>query len=280
MIPYYIPTTEEQERIRAGERETVNAFFMKNVDFIAATARGWLLRKVGRFTRSDVDELVNEAYLYLPHCDTGERGHFVTSLRDCFVYFYYGGRQYYHRNYGYFPDVVSLDKPLRVYVRSGDDEDGDTLGERLPAPIVDEEDDGEGLQAVLTIAEELLTPKVYEVFRYRVLTGFSAAEIAEELGKSKGAILSQMSEMSKVFVLNYRRILALLARTGCDVRYYVEKNITPPTYEDALAALERRRERSRQRFAAIVATDEGRAARNAYQRARRAQVRQERHKAD
>lgn len=278
MREYRVPSGEEIARIKSNDREAIDGFFMRNYELIEEVARGWLLRKVGRFDRSAVEELRDEAYLWLPNCDLDDKAHFVVSLRDCFFYFHYDGRQTFSRNNGFYPaSVVSLDAPVMAHGRSGDAEEGTTLGALLPARQ-QRDRSGDELQyaILLAIVGEILTPKVFEVFRYRLLTGYTSEEIAEELGKSVGAVLSQLCEARKVLVLHYDKILFLLRRCGRHCAdHYLRNNIVPPDYESVKAFFDRRRERGREAARAQRSTAEGREIRNRRLREYRARKQKE-----
>lgn len=265
MSEYSVPDAEEIARIRCNDREAIDGFFMRNCELIEDVARGWLWRRSGRYDRSGVEELRDEAYLWLPNCDFEDKAHFVVSLKDCFFYFRHDGQQTFSRNNGFYPDaVLSLDAPVMAYGRSGDAEEGETLGARVPeVPQRDRSEDEKQYAMILAIAGELLTPKVFEVFRYRLLTGYTSEEIAAALGKSVGAVLSQLCEARKVLVLHYEKILRLLRRRGRSCAdYYLRHNIVPPDYEAVKAFFERRRARNREAVRVLRSTAEGRELRN------------------
>ncbi len=279
-MAFTLPSEEDIQAIKAGDVEKMNAFFLQSVEFIRLCAFGFYKKfwKKAFFTSSDIDELVNETYLHLPKLDYVDVGHFVISLRDVFHYFQYGGKTLYHRYYTAGKQLCeSLDKPVNVDARTGDHEEGvarvDLLEAREQTPYTEIEKTYEILQKIV---EGFLTDKENEIFRYRLLTGYTAEEIAEELGKTKGAVLSQMCTMKKALIMHYADILALLSENGItQADYYIDRAIIPPDYEKVKKFYEKRRTRGRERARQLVTETGGRERKNEYQRAYRARKKQE-----
>lgn len=274
-MAFSLPSDEDIRAIKAGDVEKINAFFLQSIEFIRLCACGFYTRiwKKAYFTQTDIDELVNEAYLHLSELDYDSVSYFEVSLRDVFFFFQFGGRKLYYRYYGTGKQLCeSLDKPVNVVSRTGDSEEGTTRGDLLEAhePIPCAE--VERQYAILKkIVRNYLTEKEYEIFLYRILTGYSASEIAEDLGKSKGAVLSQMCTMKKALVIHYKEILALMRKYGMtETEYYIKHVIEPPDYEKVKTFYEKRRERSRERVRRLVSEAGGRERKNEYQRAYRA----------
>ena len=253
-----LPSKKDIQAIKAGDAEKTNAFFLQSIDSIRLCACGFYTKywKKAFYTRSDIDELVNEAYLHLQELDYDSIGHFVVSLRDVFFFFQFGGKTLYYRYYTAGKQLCeSLDKPVKVDARTGDHEEGvarvDLLEAREQVPYTKIEKTYAILQKIV---EGFLTEKEYEIFRYRLLTGYTAEEIAKELGKTKGSVLSQMCTMRKSLILHYTEILALLSENGItQADYYIDRAITPPEYESVKEFYEKRRTRVRERKRAYCA---------------------------
>jgi predicted DNA-binding protein YlxM (UPF0122 family) len=274
-----LPSKKDIEAIKAGDAEKTNAFFLQSIDSIRLCACGFYTKywKKAFYTRSDIDELVNEAYLHLHEMDYDSIGHFVVSLRDVFFFFQFGGKTLYYRYYTAGKQLCeSLDKPAKVDARTGDHEEGvarvDLLEAREQVPYTKIEKTYAILQKIV---EGFLTEKEYEIFRYRLLTGYTAEEIAKELGKTKGAVLSQMCTMRKSLIIHYTEILALLSENGItQADYYIDRAITPPEYESVKEFYERRRARGRERERRLLRESGGRERKNEKQRAYRARKKQ------
>ena len=279
-MAFTLPSVEDIRAIKSGEIEKINVFFLQSVDFIRLCACGFYTRfwKKAFFTESDIDELVNEAYLHLQELDYDSVGHFVISLRDVFQYFQYGGKILYYRYYAAGKQLCeSLDAPVKIGERTGDYEEGESRVDLLKARKQISCTKTEKRYAILLkVVCGFLTDKEYEVFRYRLLTGYSAEEIAEELGKTKGAVLSQMCTMKKALIMHYDEILDLLSANGVKIaKYYVSNGIIPPDYEKVKAFYEKRRTRCRERARRLVTETDGRERKNEYMRAYRARKKQE-----
>lgn len=279
-MAFTLPSEEDIQAIKSGDVKEINAFFLQSVDFIRLCACGFYTRfwKKAFFTGSDIDELVNEAYLHLQELDYDSVRHFVVSLRDVFHYFQYGGKTLYYRYYVAGKQLCeSLDAPVKIGGRTGDYEEGATRVDLLKARKQTPYTKTEKTYAILQkIVKGFLTDKEYEVFRYRLLTGYSAEEIAEELGKTKGAVLSQMCTMKKALIMHYGEILALLSENGVTIAdYYIDRDIIPPDYEKVSAFYEKRRTRGRERARRLVTETGGRERKNEYQRAYRARKKAE-----
>ena len=251
-MAFELPSEKDIQAIKTGDVSKINEVFLASVDFIRLCACGFYKRFwKKRFTNSDIDELVNEAYLNFKDLDFSAVGHFVISLRDVFHYFQYGGKTLYHRYYVAGKQLCgSLDKPIQVFGNGRVQcEDGETLLDNLEAreavPYWEEE---KSYATLLQIVRGYLTAKEYEIFTYRLLTGYTAEEIAQELRKTKGAVLSQMCTLNKALIYNYEEILILCRENGImQVDYYIEHEIIPPDFEKVKEFYERRRERSRER---------------------------------
>lgn len=244
---YFPPTAEEVEKIRSNDRETINAFFLKNYELIEETARGWLLRKEGRFTRSGVEELCNEAYLELKYLDFDCVGHFVVSLWDCFYCFHRGGREYFYNHRRYLPDgIASLDAPVKVSANNGGSEEGVSMVELLPARPQRTELKEKQYRYILQLARELISPQRFKVFRLRVTTDLTFEEIGRELGKTKGTVNNQDRDARLYLIAHYEYVLAFLLRHGSrSAEYYISCGIVPEKYEYAVKYFERVNERGR-----------------------------------
>ena len=278
-MAFTLPSEEDIQAIKSGEVEKINAFFLQSVDFIRLCACGFYTRfwKKAFFTGSDIDELLNEAYLHLQELDYESVGHFTVSLRDVFHYFQFGGKTLYYRYYTAGKQLCeSLDKPVKIGGRTGDYEEGETRVDLLKARKQTPYTKTEKTYAILLkIVRGFLTDKEYEIFRYRLLTGYSAEEIAEELGKTKGAVLSQMCTMKKALIMHYADILALLSENGItQADYYIDRDIIPPDYGKVKEFYDKRRTRGRERARRLVTETGGRERKNEYQRAYRARKKQ------
>ena len=277
---YSIPDDETIAQIRAGNIEVRNRYFMENYAFLRAACCHCILRKQGKFTQSDVDELLNECYMNLPEMEIERQDYLFTSIYRQLLYLGFGGKRAYYRDrLQEFP--VSLDLPAYAHSRSGEGEDtGKTLGDFIPAPdfmeLFGRNSAEERVYSILDVLERFLTPREFEIMRYRLCTGLSAQEIGDEVGRTKGAVLSQMCTAHKNMVLHYNEILISLCRRGFrHCIYYLKRGIVPPDFEEVLNFYERRRARgaeyARQKYSDPIA----RAEKNARQRARRARKRSE-----
>lgn len=272
---YIVPNEETISKIRAGDIEVRNRYFMENYTFFRSACRSCILRKLGHFSDSDIDELLSECYLHLPEMDLQRRDFLITSIYDQLLFARFGGKRAYYRDrLQKLPD--SLDSPVYAHSRSGEAEDkGETLGDFLPAPdfmeLYGRNSAEERVYSLLNVLKEFLTPREFEVMQFRLCTGLSAQEIGKEIGRTKGAVLSQMCTAHKNMVLHYHEILLRLSSLGfTHCIYYLKQGVIPSDFEEVQDFYERRRERGRERARKKYSDPIARAEKNARQRARRA----------
>ena len=176
---------------------------------------------------------------------------------------------------------MSLDLPVYAESRSGETVDaGKTLGDFIPSPDFQEllarNRAEERVYSILEVLKPFLTPCEFEIMHYRLCTGLSAQEIGDEVGRTKGAVLSQMCTAHKNMVLHYNEILISLCRRGFrHCVYYLKRGIIPPDFEEVCNFYERRRERGAERARQKYSDPIARAEKNAYLRVWRARKRSE-----
>lgn len=224
----YIPPTEEEiEKIKSGDWEVCKAFFLRNFEFICSAARKCVCRlsRISKYcyNRSDVDGLVNQCFINLPKMDLQKTEFFIVSLRHQLLYMLAGGTAhdwYIHCKY---ESRVSLDSPLRVSSRSGEVEDGSTLGDMLIAPSVEDFIDNleefrdwepERIEILLSIVKEYVTAPQYLVLVYRLTTDLTFFSIANELNLSLSAVMSLWAGAKEKLYLRANDILNKLAKSG------------------------------------------------------------------
>ena len=245
-LEYFAPSVREIDEIKANCIETINKYFLLNLGLIRAMAISFYLRKWRkRFSDTDIDELTNEVYINFSKLDFEKRSYFLISLRDVFFFFQFGGEFLYRRYYGVFVFCESLDTPIKAKQRQGGFEEKESRVNLLRARKCVPYQQIERKYVILQkVVKDFLTKREFEIFQYRLLTGYSAQEIADEVGRTKGAILSQMCTMTKALKLHYAEILERLKVCGITkANYYIERGVKPEDYEEIKNFYDRRRVR-------------------------------------
>ena len=192
-----LPTVEEAERIKHGNKELTDSYFLKNYDYIVSIAKRYSSRQ------SDFcwEDYVNEAYLNFGVLQFTKRSLFTYSLYQLFWLYRIGGkRKYAQLTYSKCGiEEYILDAPVNSVIS-----DKETLMDILPQEIDFEEvieprpDISEALYKFLC---EYLATEQKRVFEQFYWSGLTANEIALKLGKSP----SNVRVVHKVFMDKFRR---------------------------------------------------------------------------
>lgn len=179
----FLPNETEASEIKAGNRETINRFYLKNYDLICTVAKSYC--RSHRINSLLWEDMAQSCYLYFPKFKFDKVSHFIRSIRDICLYEYFGGEKLFHQfRQGDCEILTILDKPIT-------DNKGNvfTLGDFTPSPFdIDEEiekdiqyDNEEGLCAKLL---SLLTPREQEAFKLFYWCSMSAREVGQKMGIS------------------------------------------------------------------------------------------------
>lgn len=209
----FLPTAEEANRIKRGNKELIDSYFCKNYDYIVSIAKCYSSRQTGFCCWEDY---VNEAYLNFGVLQFTKRSLFTYSLYQLFWLCRIGGKRKYaqliHSKCGI--EEYILYAPINSVVS-----DKETLMDILPQEI----DFEEVIEPRLDISEPLykflcgyLATEQKLVFEQFYWTGLSVNEIAAKLGKSS----SNVRVVHKVFMNKFRQHKEEIYNWLVSVGYY------------------------------------------------------------
>ena len=178
-----LPTIEEAERIRAGDKALMDKYFLANYELMVVVAKDYC-RKNGIELKNGVwEDMAQECYLYFPKFNFTKAGFFVRSIKDICVYARFGGERLYAEYRSGNTEVLTiLDEPQRTKRKN---EEGSTLGEMIASDfdIMDYVEPEESYtDKVYNALKPLLEPRQAEAFEYFYYSDMTAREVGDEMG--------------------------------------------------------------------------------------------------
>lgn len=186
-----LPTEAEAEKIRAGEREIINRYYMANLEYIQRCAWNFCRRA---WRNCEVPDLVQEVYTVFERLDFDNAAYFGHSLYKAFSLYKWGGvRKYGQAKSAHAVEVLYiLDNPVK-----GLEKEGETIGECVPVPEREEKPDiSAELYAFLS---QYLAPEQKRVFSCFYWTGCTYNEVAAYLNKNPRTVKRTREEVFKKF---------------------------------------------------------------------------------
>lgn len=180
-----LPTMEEAERIRAGDKRLIDKYYLANYALMGIIARDYC-RKHGIALKNGVwEDMAQECYLYFSKFNFTKSGFFVRSVKDICVYVRFGGeRLYAEYRQGNTEVLTILDEPQRTKRKN---EEGATLGELIASDfdIMDYIEPEESYtDKVYNSLKPLLEPRQAEAFELFYYSDMTAREVGAEMGIS------------------------------------------------------------------------------------------------
>lgn len=274
-------TVEEADKIAAGDREAMNAFYFRNLAQLRRVARAYARRRNIEIGRNiyDADEMLSQLWIDLPAMNWRNSCSLTFSIK--YVSFAwapfggytqrkesglcYGHMPYHHR--GFIDDAPSsLDDYINL--RSGENDDIRLLdkvaADDTPETILEKrarrDIDPEELAAAFS---DILGKRELAYF-VQYLNGVSPSIIVEEMRVCSATVCSYKDEVHRKLVLNYKTVLERLAKMGVEVPPAL---MGKPSDYDAMAeelekkrARDRVKEENRKRHATFTSEEERRAA--------------------
>lgn len=209
-----LPTKDEANAIRGGDRETINRFYMANYAYITRVAKSYC-RRVNFYGWED---MAHEVYLHFDKIAFDSPAYFGHDLFKIFAAYRFGGQrkreQLKDSSCGI--EICVLDKPIQ-----GEEKEVTTVGESIasdfdimnevePRPDISESL-FDYLCGLLGNAEE--RKRVFARFYW---TGETYNEVAQALGKNARTVKRTREEVFKKFRQNSAAIREWL----CNVGYY------------------------------------------------------------
>ncbi len=253
-------TPEEADKIAAGDRDAMNAFYFRNLPHLRSVARAYARRRNLEIGRNvyEVDELLAQLWVDLPALNWRNSSALTYSIKYVsFAWAPYGG--YTQRKesglfYGHMPhnhkgliDGVSGSLDGLINLQSGEndslrlldtiaeDETPETLLESKIRRNIDPEE--------LAAAFADILGKRELIYFAQYLDGVMPSMIAHDMGICYTGVTSYKNEVHRKLVLNYEKVLERLERLGVSVPFYCKRR--PEDYDAMLEALEKKRARDR-----------------------------------
>lgn len=125
-------TDEQADRAMAGDTSVAWEFVQDNYTYLYRWARKFVRNRFWYMPRGyyEAEELVNQVYVDFPLYNLLTEKSLAISIWRSYMWVGCGGFARYDRNVH---PRLSLDAPCGITSRSGDSEDGDTLGNLLPS---------------------------------------------------------------------------------------------------------------------------------------------------
>ncbi len=177
-----LPTADEAKKIKAGDREMINRYYMANYDFVMLVCKSYC-RKDG-LSNGLYEDMAQECYLYFGKFDFSSVPAFIRGIRDVCVYVRWGGERVYHQvRQGHTEILTVLDEPATKDAKHSDE--GMTVGDTIPAEcdLLDEiEPPPDYAEIVHDIALNYMTPQQRKAFEYFYYSDMTAREVGLEMG--------------------------------------------------------------------------------------------------
>ncbi len=210
-----LPTLEEQEEIRKGNRETIDRYYLANYAYIQRVAKSYC----GRVRFYGWEDLTQEVYLYFDKIEFNSPSYFGHCLFKIFTNYRYGGQRKREqlRHSKCDEEIYVLDTPI-----SGKEKEVGTIGESIASDfdIIEEiEPRPDITQSLYTYLCALLgnAKERKRVFAQFYWTGKTYNEIARDLGKNPRTVKRTREEIFKRFRNNAESLKNWLYEIG----YYV-----------------------------------------------------------
>lgn len=244
-------TAEQAKAIKDGDIEARNRFYIDNLPRIQKMARNYQYRNPR--CKGLYPDMVQGVYIDLPLFDFVSGAAISVCLYRSFSFCPLGGYLYVKKYNSkllykeiYLPaKVLSLDKPVNVQSRSGDD-----ISEKIsfvdsilssPSPEDDIINDEEITPEMLgNIVFPYLSKQEKEVF-LRLMDGYKFADISEYIGVKN--IGQQYTRICNKLRINYLAVLEALEAMGVVIPTYAKEK--PAGYDKAIQEKEKRNARNR-----------------------------------
>lgn len=177
-----LPTAEEAMRIKAGDRDIINRYFIANYDFIMVVCKAYC--RNNSIQNGLFEDMAQECYLYFEKFDLSSVPAFIRNIRDVCVYVRWGGERVFHQmRQGHTEILAVLDEPATKDAKHSDE--GLTVGDTIPdeRDFLDEiEPPPNYAEIVHDIALNYMTPQQRKAFEYFYYSDMTAREVGAEMG--------------------------------------------------------------------------------------------------
>ena len=203
---YMAPTPAEVEKIKHGDRETINRYYTANYPFVITVCKAYC--RNAQIKNDLWEDMAQECYLYFDKFKFDNATVFIRKVRDVCLYVRWGGERLFHQvRQGNTEILTILDEPATRNAKHSDE--NMTVGETLPAEtdILDEiEPPPDYTEIVHDIALKHLTPRQKEAFEYFYYTDMTAREVGQEMGVG----LNGAQSLKTAYIYRLRKIADIL----------------------------------------------------------------------
>lgn len=211
-----LPTTEEAKRIRRGDKELKDKYYLANYEFIGFVARGYCRNREIDIHFSE--DMTQECYLYFEKFKFDRVFTFVRSIKDVCVFAYFCGERVYHQaRQGNCEILTTLDNP----VKDQNGEEFSTLGDLIPSDfdVIEEiEPSISYTDSIYNLLKHDLPPRQAEAFGYFYYSDIKAEDVAKSMGIKITGAQSLKTNYMNYFRRNKEHIQAELSAIGYKVQ--------------------------------------------------------------
>ena len=177
-----LPSDEDIKKIKKGDKEIIDKYYLFNYDFIKMVAKAYCRRN--QIKNCLYEDIAQECYLYFSKFKFDKVSSFIRSIYDIAVYVRWGGERVYNQvRQGNTEILTILDEPITKTRSHGGEQI--TLGETIVSPIdLDEE-----IEPTKTYTDEIfeiacgyMTEREKQAFEYFYYTDLTAREIGVIMG--------------------------------------------------------------------------------------------------
>lgn len=178
-----LPNEEEEKLIKAGDRETINRFYIENLRFIKCVCRCWYSQQGEH--EDFWEDAVQEVYLEFPRMKFGSNYQFARTIMDVCLYAFFGTkREFDNERMGRTKILTILDEPIERQRRHGGEP------RTLADVMIDEDFDIDEVvfpsksytDRIYEVCKPLLSPRERDAFEYFYYTDMTAREVGEKIG--------------------------------------------------------------------------------------------------
>lgn len=191
-----LPNSEEIEKIKNNDTETINRFYLDNIEYVKRYACSFC-RRIRDY--SELEDIVHEVYLHFPKLSFENERFFGHDVFKVFFEYHYGNQRKREqmRSHGTEREEYVLDSPVKGLEKTGDTvgdvipDNMDLFNEVFPQPNITD-----SLYYFLSAYLAKEQKKVFTQFYY---TGKTYKEVAETLKKNVRTVKRTREQCFKKF---------------------------------------------------------------------------------
>ncbi len=209
------PTDNELLLIKQNDVETINKYYLANLDFIRTITRAYF-NKHREFKLYTFEDMAQEVYLYFSKLKFDKEVNFIRSVSDVCVFVRWGGERVFNQARSGRTEILTiLDEPISRGGNHGGEplhlydvipDDFDILEKVCPTKSYTDD--------IFNCLKDYLTPREKEVFNYFYYTDLTAREIGAKIGITINGAQSLKNSYMRRFRAKKENILNALSNMG------------------------------------------------------------------